>query len=290
MKHVSNIEALVKTLLQSDLFHSLVIQSPPGWGKTTTVGRALQNLNQQYVSTGSYSTPLALFRCLCENPSQLLLLDDCAGVFSDPIAMALLKSATWPNNEGQRKVTWATTAEKANQSSVVFSGKIILLTNQMPLGHTVSSFLSRSLFYKFSFSPSEAAELLRSAAVTNGGAVAIEVAEFLAKQVEDVGPGRISFRTFELGCEVARIHPGNWAELLSSLLPKSNYSGLVLELAATGVSVRAQCLEFQKQTGLSERTFYNYRSKISQEEEKQPSALCPERVCSLPNSDPSDSR
>ena len=44
MKHLKNIRDLIKTLLGSDSFHALIVESPPGWGKSTAIDLALDEL------------------------------------------------------------------------------------------------------------------------------------------------------------------------------------------------------------------------------------------------------
>jgi len=41
MRHVEDIAILVKTLRRSSVFHALVVQSPPGWAKGSTVEHVL---------------------------------------------------------------------------------------------------------------------------------------------------------------------------------------------------------------------------------------------------------
>ena len=91
MKHVETIQKLVRTLLASKKMHALVVVSPPGWGKSTTIDDALKTNNIRYHAVGSYTTPLALYHALCQHQSKLILLDDCAG----PACRSAFCSATF---------------------------------------------------------------------------------------------------------------------------------------------------------------------------------------------------
>ena len=94
MKHVEDIRALTEILLSSNNFHSLVIEGAPGWGKSTTVEQILNEKGIAFKALGSYTTPLALFKFLSQNPKALLVIDDCAGIFGDSIAMAILRAVS----------------------------------------------------------------------------------------------------------------------------------------------------------------------------------------------------
>src|SRR5437899_2080646 len=122
MEHQKTIQALIKTLLGSSNFHALLVESPPGWGKSTMVDKALDTLDVKAISFGSYATPLHIYNTLCLYPSSVLILDDSAGVLSDVKTLALLKAATWQSS-GQskssrtepgatRRITWGSTSDK----------------------------------------------------------------------------------------------------------------------------------------------------------------------------------
>ncbi len=226
MKHLTNILKLLDTLKRSPLFHSFVIQSKPGWAKTTTIQEALNKLKIEYTSLGSYSTPLHFYNKLAENPESFLIVDDCAGLFSDTTSMAILKSATWSNSghEGLRKVSWGSTSEKVQIPEFIFSGKIVILTNALPFGLETESFLSRCLSYRIQFSKEERKDLLfqgaRSKKHFSDTLLAVRVAKFLINLLENQEAlyAPLSLRTLAMGYELARTQPSEWESLLQILL------------------------------------------------------------------------
>ncbi len=269
MRHLEDIALLLKTLRESKVFHALVIESPPGWAKSTTVETILSEANELFESLGSYSTPLALYNALCKYPSKLLVIDDCAGLFNDSTAMAILKGASWASagSSGSRRVAWNSTSERVSEPNFVFSGKIILLCNSLPRGGNTSSFLSRTLHYELGFSLEEWRTLLRQAANNPNyfpnSVLANNVAEFLIERGTKISTlGDISLRTLQLGYELASRAPGEWRSLLEKLLPPLDPATLVTQLALRDDSVESQCRAFNNATGLSERTFFYYRSRL----------------------------
>jgi hypothetical protein len=123
MKHLQSIKAYILTLKNRSNFHALVIQSPPGWGKSTTVDKALTEMRITPVVVGAYATPLHIYNTICQNPNAMIVFDDCAGIFNDPKSMSILKAATWQST-GQisssdgisRRISWGSTSDKVDST------------------------------------------------------------------------------------------------------------------------------------------------------------------------------
>lgn len=268
MKHIDDIRALVVTLQRSAKFHALVVESPPGWAKSSSVEAVLSELSIPFVSLGSYSTPLALYNALSKSPASTFVLDDSAGLFSDPSGMAVLKSATWASagSSGQRQVSWNTTSERASTPGFVFSGKIILLANAVPKGSDCRAFLSRTLHLCIRFSSEQISEMLKSACANThyfeDQQTASLVADFLSKRALTADCSSMNLRTLQLGYELAKTNPDQWQHLLDRLIPKLDARSLVAGLEGSPLSVEEQSREFSRATGLSRRTFFKYRQSM----------------------------
>jgi hypothetical protein len=269
MQHIEDIRLLTQTLLKSSQFHALVIQSAPGWGKSTTIENVLNSEKIPYLSLGSYSTPLFLYNAICSNPDSLIVLDDCAGLFQDTVAMSILKAATWKSSgsSDSRKIAWGSTSEKVEIESVVFTGKFILLTNNPIKSLEAKAFLSRVLHLSIALSTEEKAMLLKNASeipeAFPNTMTASSVATFLSERIFS-GVDNINFRTLKLGYELAISHPDCWQRLLGLLLdqplPSPNNSSLIIFDEKS--KVEDQFKIFNQQTSLSRRTFFNYRKRM----------------------------
>ena len=268
MKHLDDIAALVGTLMQSSRFHALVIESPPGWAKSTTIDKVMAGLGLSYSGLGSYSTPLSLYNALGKDPAAIVVLDDCAGVFGDPIATAILKAATWASSgtSGARRVSWRSSSDRVSTPQFDFTGKLILLSNTLRRDSETESFLSRTLCYRLSLGTEKVAEMLREAAVSNvfydDINVASRVAEFLIAYLPRCNHEKVSLRTLQMGYEVARSNPENWMALLPNLLPKVSIPEVVVELNGRNLTVEDQAREFVRVTGLTRRNFFNHRRRL----------------------------
>ena len=276
MKHVNAICAYIKTLLNNDSFHALVVDGPPGFGKSTTVNRALNELGIQAIAAGSYATPLHIYNTLCQHPRSLIILDDVAGVFNDPKSMAILKAATWPGSghgsgsdrsTEKRQVAWGSASDKVMQPSVDFSGKLILLTNVVPTGKETEAFISRCLRYHIRVEPTAVKQLLLAAAGStehySNADLALSVARFIVDETTAVDLARISLRTLAMGYALAETHPIGWRELFVPLLPRTvKREDAISQVLQSGLSPKEQEAHFVEVTGKSRRTYYNYKKRL----------------------------
>lgn len=272
MKHLETIKAFLKTLMNSESFHALVVQSPPGWGKSTTIDLAFAELGVTAVVAGSYATPLHIYNLLCRNPDSIVILDDCAGLFSDPKSMAILKSATWESSghgleKKTRHISWGSTSEKVEQPSVDFSGKLVLLTNVVPAGKETEAFLSRCLSYRISVDQDEIKQMLFEAAKSQEyfpkTELALEVVKFLVDASTRVDLAKVNLRTLKMGYDLAATHPTGWRELFAHLLPKHQKGvDVVSQILQARMPVKEQEAQFAQATGKSRRSFYNYKKRL----------------------------
>ncbi len=267
MNHVVAIQKYIEAIIGSEDMHALIVEGPPGWGKSTCIEEALKNAHVLPTSLGSFSTPLNFYNFLAENPLEVILLDDCSGIFSDSTTMAILKAATWPNRDNKRIIQWGSTTNKSIIDQFEFKGKIIVVCNSFPKTPDGNAIRSRGYSRKIEMSVLEAKKFLLDAAKDNkwysNTELAISVAEFLSANLTEANLSEISFRTLKKGYRLAEVHPQAWQELFSDLLPKVSKDPnlLVIELAKEKLKVKEQGQRFIEQTGLGIRSFYNYRKE-----------------------------
>lgn len=266
MKHLDDIRTLVDVLLASKSFHALTVESPPGWGKSSSVDKILREKGIEYERIATYTTAFHLFNALKSHPSKLFVIDDCVGILSDPNALAVLKAATWPVSgvDEKRILMWGSGNKEGGSQQVEFAGKIILLVNSMGYGIELKGLLSRVLYLQIITSDEEKSSLLREAATSvemyPNSERAVQVAEFLTSRVEALDPGKLNFRSLRLGYELAENFPDKWEVLLEKLLTgERTPSSIVQTLTRSGIPVEEQVRRFRSETGLSRRTFFNYK-------------------------------
>jgi hypothetical protein len=289
MKHLEIIRSFIRTLINSDTFHALIVESLPGLGKSTAIDTALSECGVEGVAVGAYATPLHIYNSICKHPNSILVLDDVAGLFSDPKSMAILKAATWQssgqgktgsNNQQPRRVSWGSTSDKVEQSTTEFSGKLILLTNSIPAGKETEAFLSRCLSYRIRMSEADIGQVLLEAAESkqyfSDSQLARKVVRFLMDRAHEFDLMRVNFRTVKMGYDFALTHPETWEELFVHVLPrramnppqavrsakKDDPEAHIRELLSSQLSTKEKEARFVSLTGKSRRTFYNYQKRL----------------------------
>lgn len=267
LNHIEAIKRLLLTIRASERMHALIIEGPPGWGKTTAVDDALRAAGVAGVHLGSYSTPLYLFNFLHDNSGNTVVIDDCAGLFSDQSSMAILKAATWGQGK-QRKIRWGSTSGKASAEEFNFQGKLVIVCNSFPATADAEAVKSRSFPYKISIDPASAKTLLEKAATNrtlySDTQKAAEVAKFLGKKISPTSVHQISYRTLQMGYELAQHNGDEWRELLERMVVATpeDPKKLVRQLSRRGLAVKDQVRLFEEATGLKRRTFFKYRREI----------------------------
>ena len=256
-------------LVQSDEVHVLALESAPGLGKSSTIEESLQCMGARFRSVGSYSTPLHLFNTLSTAaPGEILILDDCAGLFTNDISLAILKGATWASagHGGERRVRWGSTTALKTTEEFAFCGKLILIANHIPRGEETRAFLQRAMHLRVALTDVELAELLTEAANSahhfEDVALAKEVATHLVKNLSRYNSSEINIRTLRKGYEIAKHKPEKWQALLEKLLPKTQPEDIVAQLHRSSLSVVEQAKESMRVTKMSERSFYNHRKNF----------------------------
>lgn len=267
LDHIVAIQKYIEVIFNADDMHALIVEGPPGWGKTTAVETALRLSGFKGIHLGAYSTPLNLYNFLAENNNCIILIDDCSGLFDDSSAMAILKAATWPLEANRRVLRWGSTSNRAITNRFEFVGKLIIVCNRFPSTPDGEAIRSRGYVRKVNINLNEAKRLLLNAAQDkkwfNCTQTAIQVAEFLITRLNENTLSQVSFRTLKKGYRLAEIHKDSWKELFSDTLPVGSKppEELIKDLAKQNLKVKDQARIFREQTGLKTRSFYNYRKE-----------------------------
>jgi DNA polymerase III delta prime subunit len=269
MNHIKAIKQLIGSISKSESIHAIIIEGPPGWGKTTAVDLALKEAVVESVHLGAYSTPLNLFNFLFENQDKFIVIDDTSGLFIDSASMAILKAATWQQG-GKRAVRWGSTSSRAATPDFDFAGKFIIVCNSFPETPDGEAIKSRSYLRPIHITLTQARNLLLEAAQNSNWYenthVAKNVAEFLVERLTDGMVSKISYRTLQMGYELAKDHPDNWQELLLPTIPKKieDPYQFVKSLGKMDLKVKEQVRIFEETTGLKRRTFFKIKSEANQ--------------------------
>lgn len=266
MNHSEKIYQFVKLLRDSSRCHALVVKGPHGSGKSYMTEKATEREKIDYISLGSYATPLFLYNSLARNPSKCVIVDDCAGLFGNSTAMAILKAATFPSagTNGMRIVKWGSTSTKGEIPEFEFKGKLILLANHLPSGIEMEAFLSRTFRYEFSLSRGEVMQMLKDAAACRerfpDQAMALRVVEHIFANLDEYAD--VSIRTLTQAYDLATAIPDSWEEMFQAIAPKATPRDIAERLEHSDLSTVEKAKKFIQITGKSERTYYNLMQRL----------------------------
>ncbi len=266
--HTHTIKSLLLTVQASDKMHALIVEGPAGWGKTTAVYDAMKQAGVLGVHLGAYSTPLNLFNFLHEHSDKFIVIDDCAGLFNDQSSMAILKAATWGQSKG-RVIRWGSTTSKAAIDEFVFNGKLIIICNSFPSTPDAEAVRSRSFPFRVDMTIRRAKELLIKAAADKSWYPDTKksqaVAKFLSSRLTDSALTQISYRTLQMGYELAKHNGDQWEILLNAMIISNpeDPKKLIRKLAKQELKVKDQLQRFEEETGLKRRTFFKYRKEMN---------------------------
>lgn len=222
-------------ILQKSEMNCLIILSKAGLGKTTLVLRTMKDKGYQqdkhYAYYNSFFTPLAFFQTLETTTElkmpQILILDDVELILKDKNIINLLKGATWQSSEQDRRtITYSTTSTKVKNTRIDFTGKIILLLNEIPDKNPMfNAIMDRSLFVKLKFSNQEILELMEKEIIPKDYQTIklpqrLKVFKFIRKHTTNNTD--LSFRVLIKAYNYYMHAPANWQELTQSLLISSH--------------------------------------------------------------------
>ncbi len=114
--------------------NGMYLHGRPGTSKTYMIRSTLEMQAVNYAYANGHLTPIGLFDLIDANQDRIIVLDDVASIFNQPIALQLLLAALGTSHDGsrQRLVRYKTAKE---DRIVYFSGGIICISNLPLAGH-----------------------------------------------------------------------------------------------------------------------------------------------------------
>lgn len=283
----------------------LYLYGRPGTAKTYLVRKTLNELNIPYAYMPGHLTPLGLFDLLDENHNRVIVLDDVADIFNQPIALQLLLAALGSGDPREpRKVRYKTATD---DRTVWFTGSIIAISN-LRLGHgpVMDALKSRAVLLPYSPSDDEMNAAIREIAKQGwrrGDEFVTpeecnQVAEFTIEEMERIGyrsevrmfvdkalPDYLQFREGD-----SMVH---WQELVKTTLRERmqdqedesafaiqtkrddilNQRQIVLKIQKDFPDEQQRIDHWKALTGMSERTYARRLQDIKRSSKRQSAKL-----------------
>ena len=133
-ENYANVEKYIKGICKGE-YRSMIVNGPPGVGKTYSVDAYLQQYAQAdtYKVVAGHMTPLSLYGNLYQyrHEGDVLVLDDIDSVFSKIEGINLLKAAM--DTKPVRRINWESTSSTVVNlglpSGFDFKGSVVLISN-----------------------------------------------------------------------------------------------------------------------------------------------------------------
>jgi hypothetical protein len=134
----NTLEMLTQTSL-SGTTRALVVSGPPGLGKSFNIEKALEEWDpdqDNYTIVKGFTRATGLYKTLYKyrEKNQVIVYDDCDSVFSDEVALNILKSAL--DTTERRWISWGAESKMEDDDGdliprkFLFEGTVIFITNQ----------------------------------------------------------------------------------------------------------------------------------------------------------------
>lgn len=226
-------------------------------GKTYSVIKAFKEVDKQFIILSGHITTLELYHFLYEHRTENIVLDD-VNILETEQNLNMLKACLSDNS---RVVHYHTSSPRLKvPDKFVFEGTIILLLNKIPKeAESLKAVESRILTYELKLDYSTKIQII------------FELAKLKYKELSDTDRMTISqwiqqntseatenlnLRLLFLCYEFYRFDPHNWTRLAEKSIKTDNE----LQLIVQGLSQTEWC----EATGMSRRTYFNYKNKINQ--------------------------
>ena len=267
-KKIITYKDFISMVIKGDAL-SIVCKSKTGLGKTFITIELLKELNTEYNYQSGYTTPLRLYQTLYDNKDNILVLDDMEKLFTNDIAIDLLRSALW-EVDGKRKICYKTTSERLGDypDEFFYNGKIIWLLNTIKgkQDESLNALISRTISYDFVYSYDELMEM------TNKILDIKPISEQTKRDVKTIIKNNITkatpynFRVLDRIIAFVNYDREKAEHLFLASSKKNEDLEIVLNIVnkamKSNMGVEQQVNEFRRLTGKSRITFFRLKKEM----------------------------
>uniref|UniRef100_A0A6M3LPM2 Uncharacterized protein n=1 Tax=viral metagenome TaxID=1070528 RepID=A0A6M3LPM2_9ZZZZ len=269
----------VKSVIEGHTNCAILYSQAGGLGKThlvlSTLNEQQKKLNQEYVLTTGYTTPLEFYNQVYKNKDKLIICDDVEGLFTNVKGLALIKQMTWGTAEGGKKgrvVEYETTSKmRTAPEKFEFTGRLIFCLNHLPFKNpALQPVLSRVLLCRLEFSYATKKQILLEIAKSPYKDLSIEernnIVETIFKHSDETTIEfnlRTLIKAYDLYLYSQKSLP-IFEILAKELLTKDDDLTLIKQLMSSDHPVSYQITEYKNQTGKSRASFFRSKKKIEQ--------------------------
>lgn len=257
-KGFKELKILITSLLKQKEINGLIIRGEAGIGKTYSVIDVLEKHKKSFNILNSYTTPLEFYHFLYKNKdNKVIVLDDVAGFFDNPINKGLVLSALWETKNNKRVVSYHSTTDKLKiPKTFNFKSKIIWCVNHLP--KELSAIKSRCYYDELSFGYEEKINLFYEMATIKK--IPFKIVNFI-KENSDEETKEFNFRLVIKAWAVYKTDKEDWESIVLKWLGDSERMILLKQLLKDNPKTAEK--KFIKKTKLHKATFYRLKKKVA---------------------------
>lgn len=261
---------LINVTLCTKEYFALILHGEGGLGKTLTVlNEVRRKLAQtEYCYYNGYTTPLSLFEILYKTrDKKLLILDDIEGIFDNPVALSILKSALW-DNFGKREVQYNSTSDKIEgmPTKFTYNASIIILCNKIIESNNMNNraVLSRCVAYEMKLDYKQKLAIIEQFIERRDDLTQKqknEVKKLIKDNTNEVTE-QFNFRLLRKAIAFVK-EDKDFVELFKATTKTDETKSIVLDLVKSGKKISMQAKEFADLTGKSKRTYFRIKKQLT---------------------------
>jgi hypothetical protein len=261
-------QELLKCLYSTINYDGFLMYGEGGLGKTIlTISSVKANFKpEEWEYSNGYITPLALYEFLYLNRNKkVLILDDVEGIFSNKLALAILKGALW-ESEGKRICQYSSKSEKATMpEKFVMKAKIIILCNNIAKENDVSirATLTRVITYKMNLAFQQKIKICKEFVAKE------KVSEDIKKQVYEIIDSKVNeatkdfnFRTLRKLIAFVNYDSAKAVQLFEATTETDEDKEAYLQVITQTDVVNSQIKLFIEKTGKSRATYFRIKKSF----------------------------
>jgi hypothetical protein len=273
LPEINQLNIFLDTTLEGTYTSGGIVSGDPGIAKTHRVLSTLQKRGTKFELYNAHASSLSLFEILYLNKDDVVVFDDLESIMDDPRSIGILKAASF-SATGLREVCWNSTtkilAEKGLPQRFVFSGKILIITNNEYKSRNASfqALISRLPIFRLNFTLDSRKILVRSIVLKQpmfglSDEVKKNVLEFMEEMLDYSKADNFNLRTVIRAMEIYKLKGEAGKPLIVDLLgiDSKMRKYLLIEDKAQHLSVGKRVDVWKMATGFSVQSYYNTKNR-----------------------------
>jgi hypothetical protein len=231
-------------------------------GKTYRVKKVLTELGKKegtdYFIISGHITPLQFFCKLFMGRDKILIFDD-VNILDSKINLNMLKAELNENSHGKVEYHTSRSLPEGVPESFIFTGRVIILLNDKPTNSKdLKAVENRILNHHLKFSYEEIIRILTDIAKQDIKGITLkermEVVKYI-KENTNCATKNLNIRLYQHLIRFYIWNKENWKVLAQDYIQNDRYTTMIIQ----GCKEK----EFCEKTGLSKRTYFNYKQKCT---------------------------